>query len=1414
MAEGGDRLRNSFDTKINMPILSDSKPYERFKAELSLWKSITTVPANKLGPVIALSLPENHESKIKDKVFDQMDMVKLSSNTGYDDLVSLMDSILLKDSLSDVFEKYNDFEKFSRTSESVGDFIEEFDLKYNRLLKLGVKLPSEILAFKLLIHVNITKEEQMLVKSGINYSVKDTMYEQAKTSLRKFKAECSQASASYPLSTDIKSESVNATFPRGGSKKMFNRRGGSSQFQRGFYNGNHRSSGIENGRFQSNPFKQNNKAPNNFSFANRGGRRGRYSGSDTRPMNPIGQDGNVMRCVVCDSIRHLLANCPHSFENQNAAFVSDEIESYDEEEACLFTGQNPSHLFVLSAEAQNCAVLDSACSSSVCGKEWLNNYLNSLNSDILNNVQRSSSDKIFRFGGGTRLHSEGSFILPATLAGKKVTIKTDVVDSDIPLLLSKDAMKKACMKLDLESDTAEIYGKKIHLNCTSSGHYCIPIMSDEKDVFSVDLANVDEKERKKVLFKLHCQFGHASFQKLTDLLKDAGIWKAEFKETLELILSKCEICKRFAKTSPRSIVSLPLAHSFNEVVSLDLKHWENGFILHIIDVWSRYTMSVYITRKSPQLVIDGLMKRWISVFGTMKGLISDNGGEFTADEIKEVASILGVRLLTTAAHAPHQNGLNERNHSVVDSILGKLKMNYPKLGLDVLLAWANMAKNSLHMVHGFSSHQLVFGRNPNLPNIWTDEPPALEGKTMSEVFAKHLNCLHSSRQLFIQSESNERIRRALRHKIRASNEIYEKGTEVFYKKDGNSQWLGPAKVLAQDGKLIFVRHGNQLMRIAPNRLIKRVSEPNALEETKDSNDSEDGNIQEIDKNLQNKNTVIEDTNRDKPESTNEHEEEQENATVEDMNRDNPENTDEQGIEEQEQPVIRKSLRLLNKENNWEVYSVQIPLSQQDTPKCNAAKEDELMKLKEFQVYEEEEYHGQNCISTRWVCTRKGEDIKARLVARGFQETEQVRVDSPTIGKPLTRLTLSIAASRGWIIKSTDIKSAFLQSDEIDRVVYIKPPVEARCSNKVWRLRKGLYGLNDAARQFFLSLTKELNRLGCKQCTLDPSLHFLTGTNGILLGIIMTHVDDFIHCGGKIFEEIVMKPLVKRFLAGRCATVKFKYIGLNILQTDNNEIYLDQFDYTASIEEPILTGNKNSNFDLTAEEYTHFRALVGALNWLACGSRPDLAYDVLEHSSKFKKASKSDLYQCLKSVRRCKKDVVVNKFSCLKLESPMRIILFSDASFANLPDRVSSSLGYIIFIVDCDDRCSVISWRSNKIKRICRSTLAAETMALIEGLEESLYLKSVLKQMGFSYSITAYVDSQSLYNSVYSTKLVDDKRLRIDIAALQQLCAEQKIYQIKWCPSEKMLANALTKHGAPTAQLLEVLRLGSLKPYLC
>ena len=54
-------------------------------------------------------------------------------------------------------------------------------------------------------------------------------------------------------------------------------------------------------------------------------------------------------------------------------------------------------------------------------------------------------------------------------------IRTDVIDTDLPLLLSKSAMKKANRKFDFSNDTINMLDQKVNIVFTSSGHYAVPI---------------------------------------------------------------------------------------------------------------------------------------------------------------------------------------------------------------------------------------------------------------------------------------------------------------------------------------------------------------------------------------------------------------------------------------------------------------------------------------------------------------------------------------------------------------------------------------------------------------------------------------------------------------------------------------------------------------------------------------------------------------------------------------------------------------------------------------------------------------------------------------------------------------------------------------------------------------------------
>ena len=74
-------------------------------------------------------------------------------------------------------------------------------------------------------------------------------------------------------------------------------------------------------------------------------------------------------------------------------------------------------------------------------------------------------------------------------------------------------------------------------------------------------------------------------------------------------------------------------------------------------------------------------------------------------------------------------------------------------------------------------------------------------------------------------------------------------------------------------------------------------------------------------------------------------------------------------------------------------------------------------------------------------------------------------------------------------------------------------------------------------------------------------------------------------------------------------------------------------------------------------------------------------------------------------------------------------------------------------------------------------------------------------------IIAYVYNKSVIEAVYSTKLVADKHLWVDIAAISESLARNEIREIKWCPGKDLLADCMTKRGASGYNLLNVFKEG-------
>ena len=1445
--------------KIPIPIYNPDKSYEIYKSELELWKAVTELKPEKQAAAIVLTLPNSDKCNIRATILERVPHSKLILASGLTDVQTALDEILGKDDIEDCWSKYEEFEDFNRTTETIEEYIRQFETRYNRIKNKSIALPEEILAFALLRKAKISREDKKLVLTGLDYTKKTDLFAQAKKSLKKYcggGSSCSGAgndSIKFQAS-DTKPE-VFANYPyHGTTPRGYARRGYSSS--RG---------PAPRGRGQT--FWPHQAAPSRGSTGN-----WRGSGRGERPLNPPGVDGRPLLCKGCGSYRHYLRSCPESWESMkqgvnnvnytdNSGACSEEY--YYDEEQCyedshyepsqyeqsynphvtLFTGHDPTTLSTFAAEAQNCAVLDTACCSTVCGVDWFETFSDQLDSDSITQVGPEGGSH-FKFGAGPVLETLGTYEIPVIIAGVSVRLRTDVVQSDIPLLLSKSAMKKAGIIIDMNNDSAVIFGQSVPLNTTSSGHYCIPL----REVFPVNEVSVlicgtdsgpgnvgktlISEDLDKSILKLHRQFGHPSEVKLISLLKDAGVWEESYRDNVKAVYSKCRasgVC-RFKQKVIKPVVALPLATDFNDKIALDLKQWKGKWILHMVDLFSRFTVSAFISRKRPTDVIHAMLSDWCSVFGVPNAILTDNGGEFINAEMLEVESMLNIQVLTTAAQSPWSNGTCERNHQIVDSILSKLTHDFPGTPENVLLKWACSAKNSMQMVEGFSPYQLVIGRNPNLPGITNSTPSTLETSSMSEAFTRHMNGLHAARKAFTESESCERIKRALKHRVRTSEQVFMPGDKVYYKRDQQERWLGPAKVIFQDGKVVFVRHGAVWVRVSPNRLVKSGREFVPSSDTINSNNANDETETDSDTDSV-ENTTHADTNtveRNTHADTNAVERNQnipidpysDTPNLEPLFQNdihinphadaaNPAPENGAAVHSDEVPVQRSSLRLLNKQFGWNVYDVQVndvPRTLQKSPQCIQAKQDELDKLKLFDVYEEVEDQGQTCIDTKWVITYKGSGVKARIVARGFQEADKVPADSPTVAKVAFRCVLSLAASRDWKVVTTDIKSAFLQGKELDRDVFLRPPKEAQSEGSIWRLRKCLYGLNDGARQFYLSLKQKLLELGCSVSSVDPSLFFLE-RQGVLHGVLVSHIDDFLHAGDSEFEKCVMEPLRKRFIAGKVEEQRFRYIGFDVNQTaEGIKISMDDYVEKRSTFQPIKPGEQDR--ELSKEEKKEFRSVVGMLNWVAQGTRPDRSFEVIELSTKFKAATLKDLGRAKKMFLKLREHGNVVNFSRLDKESGLNLLVFTDAAHANLPDGVSSTSGILVFIADGRGNINPVSWRAHKIWRVVRSSLAAETLAFQEGLAEAIYVKKLLSELDpvSEFPISAYVDNKSLYDALNSTKLVEDRRLRIEMGEIKQIL-EQEVSSIQWISGTEMIANSLTKRGADGSALLAIFQNG-------
>ena len=338
----------------------------------------------------------------------------------------------------------------------------------------------------------------------------------------------------------------------------------------------------------------------------------------------------------------------------------------------------------------------------------------------------------------------------------------------------------------------------------------------------------------------------------------------------------------------------------------------------------------------------------------------------------------------------------------------------------------------------------------------------------------------------------------------------------------------------------------------------------------------------------------------------------------------------------------------------------------------------------------------------------------------------------------------------------------------------------------------------------------------------------------LVGLIIVHVDDLL-MGFNMNDHDADKTIQKiegAFDFGKWQELKEKediiYCGVRISK-QGEKVSLDFEDYMKKVMPVTIHKGRGPNDALTAGEVSKARALIGALQWPAGQGCPFLSASTSLTAANINKATIQLLTDLNKTLRFGKQaaDFKLNMSAACSGLDDLCLLCFSDAAF-NVRSDGSSQGGYIVVLTSQKALSgqqvpyNVLSWRSFKLIRVCRSSLSAESQACSTALDELMMVRSMLAMMlnpqldpmaeataaecGKSAII---IDAKALYDSLKKDGIGSsaDKRAGIEI-----LCIKEEIKRLKtelrWVSSERMLADGLTKIHA-RQQMTEMLKSGWL-----
>jgi hypothetical protein len=346
--------------------------------------------------------------------------------------------------------------------------------------------------------------------------------------------------------------------------------------------------------------------------------------------------------------------------------------------------------------------------------------------------------------------------------------------------------------------------------------------------------------------------------------------------------------------------------------------------------------------------------------------------------------------------------------------------------------------------------------------------------------------------------------------------------------------------------------------------------------------------------------------------------------------------------------------------------------------------------------------------------------KARLVAMGNFQGELEATYAPVASVSTVRLVIALAAMLQWDLTAFDVSGAYLNAVlKVEEQEYMHaPPGMTIPKGQILKLVRAIYGLKQSGRRWNEMLTKVILSMGYMQSTYDACL-FAYFNKKVLIALVAITVDDFLFTSRSAEEkENFYSLLVEKgkFELTR-KDMPLDYCGMHIERVVQG-YKITQTEYAKQLladwgKADCLPAPFPQAFELDKKKEdepscsVNMREVVGGLQYLANGTRPDIAYTVnrlaciqTDASARHEKCSE----RVLAYVQGTKQIGITYKFGPAK-DADKYLYAYADANYASDASDRKSVSGVLILL-----NGSPVQWRSKKQDCIALSTMEAELIA--------------------------------------------------------------------------------------------------------